>query len=192
MHGQFSVDPETVWLTGEGGSDRTMRLLRAFSFTDPGGRVWLAPEGSVVDGASIPRALWTTVGSPYTGNYRRASIVHDVACVAAAGDPARRREADRMFFHACRAGGCSISEATVLYVGVRIGAAASPFEALARDSESVDARTVRTNEESRFGQLFKSVAERALSHGESNDPLDVEHWTDEAMAEVAGLEGLGV
>jgi hypothetical protein len=27
--------------------------------------------------------------------------------------------ADRMFFHACRAGGCSTVEATLLYLGVR-------------------------------------------------------------------------
>src|SRR5437762_1448508 len=32
-----------------------------------------------------------------------------------------RRKAHRMFYHACRAGGCSIPEATLLYIGVRIG-----------------------------------------------------------------------
>jgi hypothetical protein len=134
--------------------------------------------------------LWTSVGSPYTGNYRRASIVHDVACVAASGNPGKRREADRMFFQACRAGGCSIAEATILYVGVRIGAAASPFEALARQLERGNAESARTPEESRFERLFRAVANLALAHGETEDPTQVESWTDEAIAEVARREGL--
>src|SRR6266446_3380743 len=98
-----------------------MRLTKAFSFEDPSHKIWLAPKNAVIDGASIPRALWTLVGSPYTGDYRRASIVHDKACDDAVNNSTARRAADRMFYHACRAGGCSIEDATLLYVGVRIG-----------------------------------------------------------------------
>src|SRR4029450_10737724 len=122
-HGKFSGAPEAVWLTQEGRADRDMRIVRTFSFTDPDSREWNAPAGSVVDGASIPRALWTIVGSPYTGDYRRASVGHDVACDEAGSHNKKRRAADRMFFHACRAGGCSIWQSIVLYLGVRIGAA---------------------------------------------------------------------
>src|SRR5207237_4834835 len=61
------------------------------------------------------------VGSPYAGHYRRASIIHDKACDDASGNTTARRTAHRMFYHACRAGGCSIQEATLLYIGVRIG-----------------------------------------------------------------------
>ena len=64
----------------------------------------------MVNSASIPAPLWSTVGSPYTGPYRRASIVHDVACAAAdhAADPRTARPAaDHMFYQACLAGGCS-------------------------------------------------------------------------------------
>src|SRR5438132_3145395 len=121
-HGQFSGEPILRWLT-EPTSDRRMEVLEDFRFTDPAGVVWDAPKASIVNGASIPRPLWTVVGSPYTGDYRRASIVHDVACDRAAGDVDRRRAADRMFFHACRAGGCSVREATLLYMGVRLGSA---------------------------------------------------------------------
>lgn len=120
-HGFFSEDPKTVWLTNPDGADRNMQLLEDFSYTDPKGRVWFAPQGSSINGASIPRPLWSTVGSPYTDDYRRASIVHDVACDT--GIP--RKEADVMFFHACRAGGCNAAQARVLYAGVRIGAWAS-------------------------------------------------------------------
>lgn len=115
--GTFSENPQAEWLAA--GDDRRMRLLRDFWYDDPAGRRWPAPAGSVVDGASIPAPLWSTVGSPYTGAYRRASIVHDVAC----DDPAvPRRAADEMFYHACRAGGCSPAQAELLYAGVRIGA----------------------------------------------------------------------
>ena len=119
--GTFSGNPQTEWLS-EAGDDRRMRLLQDFWYDDPQGRRWLAPAGSVVDGASIPAPLWSTVGSPYTGDYRRASIVHDVAC----NDPAvPRRDADQMFYQACQAGGCSVAQAALLYAGVRIGAWAS-------------------------------------------------------------------
>ncbi len=116
--GAFSGNPQAEWLS-EPGADRRMQLLQDFWYDDPDGRRWPAPAGSVVDGASIPAPLWSTVGSPYTGEYRRASVVHDVAC----GDPkVVRREADAMFYRACLAGGCSRVQAELLYAGVRIGA----------------------------------------------------------------------
>jgi hypothetical protein len=99
--------------------DRDMKLLEDFVYFDPDGRRWEAPKDSVVNGASIPPFLWDRIGSPYTENYRMASIVHDVAC----GDPeVPRLEADRMFYWACRAGGCPPLKASILYIGVRIGA----------------------------------------------------------------------
>ena len=125
-HGSFSAAPQATWLTAPADpEDRRMELLRDFWYKDPTGHTWNAPKGSIVDGASIPAALWSTVGSPYTGPYRRASIVHDVACVAAdqATNPqAARAAADEMFYHACRAGGCPAWQARMLYLGVRMGA----------------------------------------------------------------------
>ena len=117
-NGRFSGNPKTEWLARPP-SDRDMKLLEDFWYDDPKGRHWLAPMGSIINGASIPQALWSTVGSPYTDNYRRASIVHDVAC----DDPTiNRDDADEMFYYACRAGGCSFLQAKILYAGVRIGA----------------------------------------------------------------------
>lgn len=117
----FPTDPRTRWITVAGEDDRRMELLEPFSFHDEA-RVWTAPKGHVVDGASIPRALWALVGSPFTGRYRRASIVHDWGCDEAVAGRADRREVDRMFYRACRAGGCSPGQAAMLYAGVRIGA----------------------------------------------------------------------
>jgi hypothetical protein len=119
MNGTFSGNPKTEWLVDTGKEDRDMLLLEDFWYIDPDGRKWEAPNGSVINGASIPRPLWSTVGSPYTDDYRRASIVHDVAC----HDPAiLRKDADKMFYFACMAGGCTKGQAKILYAGVRIGA----------------------------------------------------------------------
>lgn len=115
--GQFSGNPRAEWLS-EQGADRAMRMIEPFSFTDPAGRHWEVPAGMEVDGATIPRTLWSSVGSPFTGDYRRAAILHD----AAIRDPRIARiDADAMFYEACLAGGCSVKQAQLLYAGVCIG-----------------------------------------------------------------------
>ena len=88
---------------------------------NPDHKLWEAKAARTIDGASIPRVLWTIVGSPYTGCYRKASVVHDVACEDAETKKDRKK-ADKMYFFACRRGGCSLAEAIVQYLGVRIGA----------------------------------------------------------------------
>ena len=185
-HGKFSGEPKTIWLTEDGTDDRNMRLLEPFSFEDPDGKTWPAPEGSVVDGASIPRALWTIVGSPYTGDYRRGSIVHDLACVEAAGNPEKRRAADRMFFHACRAGGCSIRQATILYLGVRVGSVGSVMvswhPAIATESEGPRIR--RAEAELGLELSFQAIVERVLADGETDDPVELEARSDLALGVV--------
>jgi hypothetical protein len=105
-------------------------MLEAFWYIDPNGRRWEAPAGAVVNGASIPRTLWSTVGSPYTGDYRRAALVHDVAV---GKEGILRADADTMFYFACLAGGCSLVQAKMLYAGVRIGAWAAASPVLAMD-----------------------------------------------------------
>lgn len=141
IHGSFSGDPKTEWLVDSIAPDRDMALLSDFSFTDPDGKRWPAPKGSVVNGASIPQPLWSTVGSPYTDDYRPASVVHDVAC-GTTGVP--RKAADVMFFHACRAGGCGPVQARILYAGVRIGAWAS--KSLTQRSMSREAQLQQVTE----------------------------------------------
>lgn len=67
-------------VTGWNKNGRDMSLLEEFAYLDSNGNTWLAPIGSVVDGASIPRIFWSTISSPFCGKYRRASIIHDVFC----------------------------------------------------------------------------------------------------------------
>jgi hypothetical protein len=156
-NGSFSAEPETIWLTEPG--DRRMQLLREFTYTDPDGRTWTAPNEMKTDGASIPPALWSFVGSPFTGPYRRAAIVHDAACDDDGGDDVKRATADKMFYFACLCGGCSDKQAELLYAGVRVGAwtnridlwQVAPQEALLPSAgaaaESLPARSMRTTYE---------------------------------------------
>ncbi|MGE3843254.1 MAG: DUF1353 domain-containing protein [Vicinamibacterales bacterium] len=183
-HGTFSGDPRTVWLTQDGTEDREMRVIERFAFTDPKDRVWEAPADAIVNGASIPRALWSVVGSPYTGDYRRASIVHDVACREAGENRTKRRAADRMFFHACRAGGCSTWQAVVLYLGVRLGAAARrvPAWQAAVAAESAGPRLRRTESELQLERDFQTFAEDVLAQGETDEPRELERRADRALA----------
>jgi Protein of unknown function (DUF1353) len=188
-HGTFSGEPETRWLTETDEEDRRMKLLAPFSFVDPDGKEWDTPVDYSVDGASIPRAVWTLVGSPYTGDYRRASVVHDKACDDA-GNPEARREADRMFYHACRAGGCSINQATLLYIGVRFGAW-TPLVAAWRDIETRDldeSRLTITAVEQRIQADFRLAAERVLSDGETDDPHEIERRTDAALSAITNID----
>ena len=127
-NGSFSGNPKTEWLSDNNG--RTMRLIDTFWYLDPQGRRWEAPAGSVTDGATIPRTLWSSVGSPFTGSYRLASILHD----SALQDPAILRiDADNMFYFACLAGGCTPLESKLFYAGVRLGSWATLTRDMAGD-----------------------------------------------------------
>ena len=106
--GYYSGPVDTRW-EGDG---RTMTLLNELRYTDPQGIVWIAPVGSKVDGASIPRSLWSLMGGPFEGKYRKASVLHDVAYE-------QRKypwwDCDRMFYNAMRCSGVGAVEAKTMY-----------------------------------------------------------------------------
>jgi hypothetical protein len=187
-HGRFSGDPRTLWHTDPNNPDRKMSVLEDFWFIDPDTKKWLTPANYCVDGASIPRALWTLVGSPYTGDYRRASIVHDKACDDAVGNSAARRAADRMFFHACREGGCGMAEATLLYIGVRIGALTKLVPSWRFTVNDEAPRLNRTASDDRVEADFRLAARDVLDQGESDDPSEIERRTDRALSVVSGID----
>ena len=91
---------------------RNMILLRDLAYLDPQGVTWTAPAGSEVDGASIPRSLWSIMGGPFEGKYRNASVLHDVAY-----EQQKRpwEDCDRMFYNAMRCSGVSAAEAGTMY-----------------------------------------------------------------------------
>ena len=106
--GYFSDAPTTRWNP----DGRSMTLLHELRYTDPKGHVWIAPANSVVDGASIPRSLWSFMGGPFEGKYRNASVLHDVSY-----DQQNRpwQDCDRMFYNAMRCSGVGPVEAKTMY-----------------------------------------------------------------------------
>src|SRR5213596_905374 len=113
--GYYDGEPVTKWNP----DGRTMTLLTELRYTDPNGNLWVAPIGSIVDGASIPRYLWSVMGGPFEGKYRNASVLHDVAY-----DEHKRpwQDCDRMFYYAMRCSGVSVAEAkTMFYALCRFG-----------------------------------------------------------------------
>jgi hypothetical protein len=115
--GEFSGTPKIEFIDTPGAPNRNVRVIENFTFTEAANRtVWVAPRSSIIDGASIPRVLWTLVGSPFTGDYVYASIVHDVAC-----DTRNRpwRDTHFMFYLACLAGGTRRGRAKLMYLAVR-------------------------------------------------------------------------
>lgn len=112
----FEGEVRTEWLM-QSGPDRRMRLLEDFAFVDSKGHRWLASAGRVVDGSSIPRMLWALAGSPYTGNHRRASVLHEVACDERARPS---KDVHRMFYDAMVCDGVDQHEAMEFYAAVRL------------------------------------------------------------------------
>jgi len=110
--GHYSGYVEARWEN----DGRSMTLLSELRYTDPQGQVWIAPAGSQVDGASIPRSLWSLMGGPFEGKYRNASVLHDVAYEQKNRPP---EVYDRMFYDAMRCSGVSAVEAGTMYYALR-------------------------------------------------------------------------
>ena len=126
--GYFVGSVQVEWINHDG-ADRDMILLSEFKYVDGQGKEWVAPEGKKINGASIPSVFWQMVGPPFVGDYRRASVVHDVYCDT---KTETWRATHRMFRDACRAGGVSASKARLMYAAVyargpRWGMAETPF-----------------------------------------------------------------
>ncbi|NLX98898.1 MAG: DUF1353 domain-containing protein [Rhodopirellula sp.] len=120
--GRFEGDVVAVWDS----DGRHMTLREDFAYVDPKDRRWLAPAGTTVDGASIPRAFWTLVGGPFEGRFRNASVIHDVGCVKMED---AWEDVHRVFYEACRCGGVDEQKAKMLYYAVyHFGPRWSPVE----------------------------------------------------------------
>ena len=86
-----------------------------------------APEGSVTDGASIPRFLWRVVGSPFTGKYRGPAVLHDSAYrqtliidgLPIVLNPISRKDADKMFLQGMKGSGVGWLRRRIIYRAVR-------------------------------------------------------------------------
>ncbi len=94
---------------------RKFKLGQDLTYVDPEGARWLARKGLVFDGATIPQALWSFVGSPYTGLYRRAAIIHDFYCTHLYRD---WQSVHRVFYNAMITDGVGPIKAKLMYYAV--------------------------------------------------------------------------
>lgn len=92
-----------------------VRLLEDLVFIDSQGKKWTSPKGSIVDGATIPKAFQSMIGTPYGGEYVLASVIHDVAY-----DEKKEswEEVHRGFYDALLASGVEANKASLMYVAV--------------------------------------------------------------------------
>ena len=68
------------------------------------------------DGASIPKALWSVIGSPMTGGYQRAACLHDALY---AGEVFEREICDTLFLEAMASEGVGYLKRHAMYWAVR-------------------------------------------------------------------------
>ncbi len=94
---------------------RDAKLIADLIYIDRRNQAWFARAGEQVNGASIPKPLWSIIGGPFEGKYRDPSIMHDAACVA------REKpweDVHLMFYEACRCSGVDEYKSKLLYAGV--------------------------------------------------------------------------
>lgn len=135
---RFQFEPEglLVELLRHEGRDRAVRIPPEFGFTwwDSRGVPWRVGAGRIADGASIPRWLWAVAGPPLVGDYRRASIVHDIACqdkqAGLLTDVSWRDVHYYTFYEPCVYDGMAEWRAGTYYAGVRLGGPAAWRDAL--------------------------------------------------------------
>jgi hypothetical protein len=160
--GHFEGEVVARWLTDPAGDHRNMELVQPFAYVDPRGKRWEAPAGRIINGATIPRLLWITIGSPYVGNYRRASVVHDAACE----DQVESSKAvHRMFYDAIRCDGVGSVEALVIYFAVKTWGPWWGADATAKASRTVppplnaaDITRLRSSAEQAVAELGEDAA----------------------------------
>lgn len=92
----FILDEDLIWE----GETRKIVVKKGFDF----------------DGASIPRFLWSIIGSPMTGGYQRAACLHDALY---AGEVLPRKECDGLFLEAMKSDGVSYTKRYSMYWAVR-------------------------------------------------------------------------
>lgn len=94
------------------------KLLADYGYTDAEGKEWTVPAGYIVNGASIPRAVWASVGGPWSGKYRNASVVHDYLTAERFSSS---KIVHRLFYDGMIESGVSKARAKLMYAAVVIG-----------------------------------------------------------------------
>jgi hypothetical protein len=99
--------------------------VHELAFIDAKKRRWMAPVGTLTDGASIPQLALSVTAATSTGTVLSAAIVHDAYCgqLNSQGPSYRRaswEEVHRMFYEACLALGSSEARAKLMCAAVML------------------------------------------------------------------------
>ena len=100
----------------EGHTAYTFKTLAELSYTTNKGVTHTVPIGFKTDGASIPKIFWSFIGSPFTGFYRRATLIHDYLYYS---QTTTRLYADKIFLEAMKSLRVSWWKRKTMYFAVR-------------------------------------------------------------------------
>jgi len=114
------------------------QTLEPLTWNDPLHGAITVKAGARTDGASIPRLLWSLVGTPMRDSrVTPAAIIHDqLYATCGIGGQLSRESCDAIFYRALRAAGCPPHRAWLYWSGVRSGGWIG-WRRYARDPESV-------------------------------------------------------
>lgn len=114
LNGQFIGKSEGEWIN-RADSARRIKLLTDFGYVDAKGKTWLVVSGSLIDETSIPQFVWKRVGTPLTGEYRDAAIIHNYYCKSWKENWYFTHQ---MFYEACLSSGLPQVKAKLLFAAV--------------------------------------------------------------------------
>lgn len=101
-------------------------MARDLQFVDSEKKTWVAPKGTLTDGASIPPVFVAMVGSPTSKEFVNAAAVHDAYCGVGNAELIQYhsetwQDVHRMFYDALRVGGTSPRKAKTMFAAVYLG-----------------------------------------------------------------------
>jgi Protein of unknown function (DUF1353) len=118
--------PQEITLREDG--DLKALVDDRLTFVDAAGTEWVAPHGTLTDGASVPRLLLPVTDGRWAPEFLKAAVVHDAYCQtfneSRTPDQYHKRTwkaVHRMFFEACLAGGVQPLLAKIMFAGVWLG-----------------------------------------------------------------------
>ena len=168
-YGSFDGPIVMEWLEHQG-PDRKMRVAKAVTFRDRNGKEWTVPEKAIIDGASIPQFFWSLFGSPFVGDYRRASVIHDHFWK---GESETWRAVNRMFYDAALAGGTPQIKAKAMYAALLLVTIRWEWlETTAFDGGEVEKTLVEVAPSTVSEEQFREIEKWIKSEAPNLDEID--------------------
>lgn len=92
-------------------------VLNDFRYHSPKYMTITVPKGFVSDGASIPSVLWGIIGSPWSGRFPSAAIIHDYLYFS---QRFTRAQSDEIFLEGMQLLGVNLFKRRLMFAAVRV------------------------------------------------------------------------